>query len=75
MVEVRDQGVQAQEVLSVLPSSEPKLTALVSSGGPVFLGGHGDAPRRGDDMLVVNVTQARDLPDGRPRAAGPICVK
>jgi len=64
MVEVSDPGMEAQEGLGAFPSSEPLLTALLSSCGSMFLLNNVIAARRGDHLLVVNVSQARDLSDG-----------
>jgi hypothetical protein len=68
MVKVGDSGVQTQELLSAFPPFESLLRSLLSSCGSVFL--FDDvAPGRGDHLLVVDVNQARDLPDGCPVAA------
>jgi len=69
MVEVGDPGMQTQEFLSTFPSPEPFLGSLLSSCGSVFLLDDVVALGRGDDLLVVDVRQTRDLPDGRPVAA------
>ena len=63
MVEIGGPGVQTQEVLSAFPSSEPLLTPLLSSCGAMFLLNNVVAAGRGDHLLVVDVSQARDLSD------------
>jgi len=63
MVEVGHPGMQTQEFLSTLPSSEPLLGSFLSSCGSVFLLNDVVAPGRGDHLLMVDVSQARDLPD------------
>jgi len=65
-VEIGDPGMQTQEFLSAFLSSEALLTALLSSCGPVFLLNNIVAPGCGDDVLMVDVSQAQKLPDGRP---------
>ena len=63
MVEVGDPGVQTQELLSAFPLSEPLLNSLLSPCRSVFLLNNIVATCRGDHLLVVDVSQARDLPD------------
>ena len=63
MVEVGDPGMQAQECLSTFPSSEPLLASFLSSCGSMFLLNHFVTPGHGDDLLVVDIIQARDLSD------------
>ena len=63
MVEVGDPGMQTQEFLSAFGSSESLLTSLLSSCGSVFLFNDIVTAGRRDDPLVINLCQARDLPD------------
>ena len=82
MVEVGDPGVQTQEFLSAFGSSESLLTSLLSPCRSVFLSWaerhpYGACPLlnnvvaagRGDHPLVIDISQAWDLPDGRPVAS------
>ena len=69
MVEVGHSGVQTQEFLSAFPSPEPLLTSLLSPCGTVGLFDDVVTPGRGDDVLVVDVDQARYLSDRSPVAA------
>jgi len=69
MVEMSHPGVQTQEFLSAFSSSEPLLTALLSSCGSMFLLNNVVPLGGGDHLLVIHVDQARDLPDGRPATA------
>ena len=62
-MEVGHSGVQAQEFLSAFPPLEPLLTSLLSSCGAMFLLNNVVAAGRGDHLLVVDVSQARDLSD------------
>ena len=68
MVEVGHSGVQTQEFLSAFPSPEPLLTSLLSPCGTVGLFDDVITARRGDHLLVVDVSQAGELPDRRPVA-------
>ena len=68
MVEVSHSGVQTQEFLSAFPSPEPLLTSLLSPCGTVGLFDDVITARRGDHLLVVDVSQAGKLPDRRPVA-------
>ena len=63
MVEVGDPGVEAQECLSAFPSFEALLTSLLSPCGSVFLLNDVIAAGRRDHLLMVDIDQARDLPD------------
>ena len=65
-MEVGDPGVQAQEFLSAFPPLEALLTSLLSPCGAVFLLNDVVAACCGDDLLVVDVRQTRDLPDRGP---------
>jgi len=58
-----DPGVQAQEFLSAFSSFKSLLTALLSSCGSMFLLDNIVTACRGDHLLMVDVSQARDLPD------------
>jgi hypothetical protein len=69
MVEVSDPGVQAQELLSLFLPFESLLGSLLSACGSVFLQGDVVTPGRGDDLLMVDVDQARDLSNRGPVAA------
>ena len=69
MVEVGHSGMQIQEFLSALPSPEPLLTSLLSPCGTVGLFDDVVTPGRGDDVLVVDVDQARYLSDRGPVVA------
>ena len=62
-MEVGDPGVQAQELLSAFPPPESLLLSFLSPCGSMFLLNDVVAAGRGDDVLVVNISQARDLPD------------
>ncbi len=73
-MKVRDPGVEAQEFLSAFPSCEALLTSLLSPCGSVFLLNEVVAAGRGDHLLVVDVNQARDLPDRGSVAAKLISV-
>ena len=63
VVEVGHSGVQVQEFLSAFSSSEPLLTSLLSPCGSMFLFNDVVAARCRDHLLVVDASQARDLPD------------
>jgi len=63
LVKIGDPGMQTQELLSAFPSPEPLLTSLLSSCRSVFLFDDVVTPGRGDDLLMVDVDQARDLSD------------
>jgi hypothetical protein len=63
MVEVGDPRVQAQEFLGAFPPFESLLTSLLSPCGSMFLLNEVIAAGRGDHLLVVDIRQARDLPD------------
>ena len=69
VVEVLDPGVQAQKFPSTLSSFETLLTSLLTPCGTVRLLKQIVAAGRGDHLLVVDVDQARDLPDRGPVAA------
>jgi len=69
MVEVGDPRVEAQKFLSALPSSEPLLASLLSPRGSVFLLNDIVAAGCGNHLLVVDVSQAWDLPDSGSVAA------
>ncbi len=62
-MEVGHSGVEAQEFLSAFPPFEPLLLSFLSSCGSVFLLNDIVSSGRGDHLLVVNVSQARDLPN------------
>ena len=63
MVEVGHSGVQVQELLSAFPSSKSLLTSLFSPCGSMFLQGDVVTARCRDHLLVVDASQAWDLPD------------
>ena len=60
-MEIRDPGVQTQELLSASTSSEPLLTSLLSPCRSMFLLNQIIAAHRGDHLPVVDVNEARDL--------------
>ena len=62
-MKVLDPGVQAQEFLSAFSPSESLLTALLSPCGTVGLFDDVITSGRGDDVLVIDVDQTRDLSD------------
>ena len=64
VVKVRDAGVQPQKFLSAFPPLEPLLTSLLSSCGVMFLLNNVVVAGRRDHLRVMDVSQARDLPDG-----------
>ena len=68
MVEVLDSRVQAQKFLSAFSSFESKLLSLLTSCGTMRLFDHVVTSGRGDDLLVVNFSQACDLSDHGPLA-------
>lgn len=63
MVEVLDSGMQAEKFLCTCPALESLLLSLLTSCRPMRLFNYVVAARSGDHLLVVNVSQARDLPD------------
>jgi len=69
MVEVGHSGVQIQELLSAFPSPESLLGSLLSACRSVFLFDDVVTPGRGDHLLVVDVSQTRDLSDRGPVAS------
>ena len=69
MVKIGDPGMQTQEFLSAFPPSESLLRSLLSACGSVFLFDDVVAPGRRNHLLMVDVDQARDLPDRGPIAA------
>jgi len=69
MVKVGDSGVEVQELFSAFPPLEPLLTSLLSPCGSMFLFNDVVTAGRGDHFLVVDLCQARDLPDRGPVAA------
>ena len=63
MVKVGHSGVQIQELLSAFPSSEPLLGSLLSPCGSMFLLNDVVTARCRDHLLVIDASQAWDLPD------------
>jgi len=63
MVEVGEPRVQVQEFLGAFPPFEALLTSFLSSCRSVFLLNEVVAAGSGDYLLVVDICQARDLPD------------
>ncbi len=66
MVKVRDARVQPQEFLSTFPPPEPLLTSLLLSCEAMFLQGNIVAAGRRNHLLVIDVSQALDLPVAAP---------
>ncbi len=69
MVQVPDPGKQAQKHLRSFPSLESKLLSLLMPYGTVTLLDDIIAAGRPDHLLMVDVDQARNLPDRRSVAA------
>jgi len=69
MVEIRDKGVQIQERSSTFLSSEALLTSLLSPCRSMFLLHQIVTVGLGDYLMVINLSQTRDLSDGCPVAA------
>ena len=67
-VDVLDSGVQVEKRLCPFPPLESKLLSLMTPCGTVGLLHDVVAARRGNHLLVINVDQARKLPDRRPAA-------
>ena len=63
MVQVGDSGVQTQEFLSAFLPFKPLLLSFLSSCRSMFLQGNVVTARGGDHLLVVDIYQARDLPN------------
>jgi len=63
VMEAGDPGVQAQEFLSALPPLESLLLSFLTPCRTARLFNDVVAAGRGDDLLMVDVDQARDLPD------------
>ena len=68
MVKVLDSGVQAEKRLRPFPPLESKLLSFLTSCGTMRLFDHVVTSGRGDDLLVVNFSQACDLSDRGPVA-------
>ncbi len=68
MVKVGDVGVQAEKFLCTFPVLESLLLSLLTSCWRVRLFDQIVATRSGDHLLVVNVSQTRDLLDCGSRA-------
>ena len=69
MVKIGDPSMQIQEFLCASSLSEPLLTALLSPCGTVGLFDDGVTSGRGNDALVIDVDQTRDLSDRGSAAA------
>jgi len=69
IVKVGDPGVQTQELLSAFPPFESLLRSLLSPCRLVFLLNDVVTLGGGDHRPVVDVDQARELPDRGPVAA------
>ena len=63
-----DSGVQAEKRLRPFPPLESKLLSLLTPCGRVGLFDHVVTSGRGDDLLMVNFSQACDLSDRGPVA-------
>ena len=68
MVEILDPGVQAEKRLRPFPPLESKLLSLLTSCGTMRLFDHVVTSGRGDDLLMVNFSQACDLSNRGPVA-------
>ena len=68
MVKILDSGVQAEKCLRPFPLLESKLLSLLTSCGTMRLFNRVITSGRGDDLLVVNFSQACDFSDRGPVA-------
>ena len=68
MMKILDSGVQAEKRLRPFPPLESKLLSLLTSCESMRLFDHVVTSGRGDDLLVVNFSQACDLSDHGPLA-------
>ena len=68
MVKILDSGVQAEKRLCPFPPLESKLLSLLTPCRSMRLFDHVVTARRGDDLLVVNFSQACDFSDRGPVA-------
>ena len=66
VVEVLETGMQAEEFLRAFLPLESLLLSLLTSCGTVGLLDDVVAARRGNHLLVIDVSQTRDFPDGGP---------
>ena len=60
--------MQAQKFVSAFPPLKSKLLPFLTPCGAMRSLNHSVAARRGDHLLVVDVSQARDLPNRCPTA-------
>ncbi len=65
-MEIAEPGVQAQEFLSAFPPFESLLLSLLSPCGAMFLLDDVVAAGRRNHLLMVDLSQPRELPDGGP---------
>ena len=63
IVEVGDPGVQLQKRLRAFPPSKRLPTSLLSPCGALFVLNDVVAARREDHLLMVDINQARNVPD------------
>ena len=68
MVKILDSSMQAEKRLRPFPPLESKLLSLLTSCESMRLFDHVVTSGRGDDLLVVNFSQACDLSDRGPVA-------
>ena len=68
MMKVLDSGVQAEKRLRSFPPLESKLLLFLTSCGTMRLFNQIVVARCGDDLLVVNFSQACDLSNRSPTA-------